>query len=106
MEVDVQWALYGKRADSDGYRVLACGTGLMSRANFAEAIGRFQVGSLDALPQVSATYARLWHDSSPDYAGYLALATDEFAPGGQRTEHDRDGRRITYTSHFCPPTSP
>jgi hypothetical protein len=100
MEVDVQWALYGKRADSDGYHVLACSTGPMSRANFAEAISRFQVGVVERLPQVSVSYARLNGEPGVDY---LALAIDEFAPDGQWTEHDRDGRRITYTSYFCLP---
>ena len=100
IEMDVQWALYGKRADSDGYHVLACSTGSLSRTNFGEAIGRFQVGAVDSLPQVSVSYARLAGEPSVDY---LALAIDEFAPDGRWTERDRDGRKITYTSYFCLP---
>jgi hypothetical protein len=103
VELDAQWALYGKNSGSDGYRVLACSTATLSRANFADAISRFQLGALDRLPQVSASYARLGGKPGVDY---LALAIDDFAADGRRAACDRDGRKITYTSYFCLPYLP
>ena len=103
VETDAQWALHGKNADSEGYDVLACSTGALSAANFADAISRFALGAVDTLPQVSVSYARLGDQPGE---GYLAMAIDDFAADGQRPAHDRNGRQITYTSYFCLPYRP
>lgn len=44
ISVGAQWALEGKQPDGEGYRILACSTGELDRANFADAISRFQLG--------------------------------------------------------------
>jgi hypothetical protein len=103
VQTEAQWALRGKNADSDDYDILACSNGSLSRANFTDAMSRFHLGAVDPLPQVSVSYARPAH---PGAAGYLALAIDDFAAGGQRTAHDRNGRKIRYTSYFCLPYRP
>ncbi|HEX5303633.1 MAG TPA: hypothetical protein VFW50_42240 [Streptosporangiaceae bacterium] len=103
VQLDAQWALNGKDADGEDYHILACSTGPLSRANFVDAISRFQLGAVAELPQVSVSYARLRDRSG---AGYLALAIDELAVGGQRLKNDRHGRPITYTSYFCLPYRP
>ena len=54
--VRAQWALHGKALDDEGYRVMACSTGDLSKANFTEVLGRFALGALDKLPQVSVSY--------------------------------------------------
>jgi hypothetical protein len=72
----------------------------LNSADFADAINRFQLGAAAKLPQVSVSYARLRKQPG---AGYLALAIDEFAAGGQRVRNDHKGRPITYTSYFCLP---
>jgi hypothetical protein len=82
-----QWALHGQVPGSDEQRVLACSAGDLSAANFAEAIGRFQLGHVDNLPQVSVSY--LTPAGQPG-AGYLAL-----------TVHRR-----TDTRYFCLPYRP
>jgi hypothetical protein len=56
--VSAQWALYGQPPGTDGQRVLACSSGDLSVANFTDAIGRFQLGHLDNLPQVAVSYLR------------------------------------------------
>ena len=56
--VIAQWALEGKQPDGEDYRILACSTGDLTRANFADALSRFQLGELSDLPQVSVSYAR------------------------------------------------
>jgi hypothetical protein len=68
--VHAQWALHGHTPGTDGQRVLACSTGDLSTGNFADAIGRFQLGNLDNLPQVSVSY--LTPAGQPG-RGYLAL---------------------------------
>ena len=103
VEIDAQWALHGENADSMGYHVLACTKGALSRANFVDALSRFHLGTVDSLPQVSVSHARL--GDQPD-EGYLALAIHEFAAGGRRAVRDRQGRPITYTSYFCLPYRP
>jgi hypothetical protein len=103
MEIDAQWALYGKKANSEAYHILSCSTGALSRANFEDALSRFQLGELSTLPQVSVSYARLANQPGE---GYLSLAIDEFAAHGRRTARDRKGRQITYTSFFCLPYRP
>jgi hypothetical protein len=99
--VDVQWALYGKAAGASGDRVLACSAGDLAMVNFADAISRFQLGALHALPQVSVSYAQ------PVKPGgsYLALAIHKPADQGQ-VALDEDGRHVTYTNYFCLPYGP
>jgi hypothetical protein len=68
--VHAQWALHGQAPGTDGQRVLACSTGDLSTANFTDAIGRFQLGHLDSLPQVAVSY--LMPAGQPE-GSYLAL---------------------------------
>ena len=68
--VHAQWALHGQAPGTDGQRVLACSTGDLSTANFTDAIGRFQLGHLDNLPQVAVSY--LMPAGQPE-GSYLAL---------------------------------
>ena len=103
--VSAQWALEGKQGDGEGYRILACSTGDLNRANFADALSRFQLGELNTLPQVSVSYAR--HGTQQGLS-YLALAIhwhaeegDCFAEGV--SPRDNQGRLIAYTSYFCLP---
>jgi hypothetical protein len=51
-----QWALHGQAPGTDGQQVLACSTGDLSMTNFTDAIGRFELGHLENLPQVSVSY--------------------------------------------------
>jgi hypothetical protein len=85
--VHAQWALHGQSPETDGQRVLACSTGDLSTANFTDAIGRFQLGHLDNLPQVSVSY--LIPAGQPE-GSYLAL-----------TIHQK-----TDTRYFCVPYRP
>jgi hypothetical protein len=85
--VHAQWALHGQTPGTDGQHVLACSTGDLSTANFTDAIGRFQLGHLDNLPQVSVSY--LTPAGQPG-GGYLAL-----------TIH-----RMADTRYFCVPYQP
>lgn len=63
----VQWALHGKRpGDTEANRVLVCSYGDISRENFAEAITRFNPGTLDELPQVTVSWLVRRH---PEQAG-------------------------------------
>ena len=64
--VTAQWALEGKQPDGEDYRILACSTGELTRANFADALSRFQLGELSTLPQVSVSYARLGTQPGPE----------------------------------------
>jgi hypothetical protein len=97
----VQWALHGKAGGPAESRVLACSTGDLAMVNFADAISRFQLGAVEALPQVSVSYLR------PAGAGgnYLALAVHKAAGEGQAAL-DEDGRPISYTHYFCVPYAP
>jgi len=104
--VRAQWALHGKVLDDEGYRVIACSSGDLSRANFADALGRFTLGQLAALPQVSVSY--LQPATRSPGGGYLALAIHWFAANGQRYadgvgQVDNQGRVTTFTSYFCAP---
>jgi hypothetical protein len=99
--VDVQWALYGKAVGPAEDRVLACSTGDLTMVNFADAISRFQLGTLHSLPQVSVSYAQTGQSGR----NYLALAIHKPADRGQ-VALDDDGRPITYTSYFCLPYAP
>jgi hypothetical protein len=99
--VDVQWALYGRRAGESGDRVLSCSAGDLAAENFADAISRFQLGTLPALPQVSVSYAR----QAKSGRGYLALAIHKPADQGQPAL-DEDGRPLAYTNYFCLPYGP
>lgn len=56
--VSAQWALHGPVPGTDAEAVLACSSGDLSAANFTDAIGRFQLGHLDDLPQVSVSYLK------------------------------------------------
>ena len=100
-----QWALEGKQPDGEDYRILACSTGDLNRAHFADALSRFQLGELSDLPQVSVSYAR--HGAEPGLS-YLALAIHWYAIEGQRyanevSHRDNQGRPTAYTSYFCLP---
>jgi len=104
--VRTQWALHGKVLDDEGYRVIACSNGDLSRANFADALGRFTLGQLAALPQASVSY--LQPATRSPGGGYLALAIHWFAASGQRYadgvgQVDNQGRVTTFTSYFCAP---
>ena len=47
--ITTEWALHGRTpTDKDGYRVLACSDGRLSRGNFTELIDRFTPGTLPA----------------------------------------------------------
>ena len=85
--VHAQWALHGHEPGTDRQRVLVRSTGDLSTANFTDAIGRFQLGNLDNLPQVSVSY--LTPAGQPS-GSYLAL-----------TIH-----RKTDTRYFCVPYRP
>ncbi len=103
--VTAQWALEGKQPDGEDYRILACSTGELTRANFADALSRFQLGELSTLPQVSVSYAR--HGTQPALS-YVALAIHWYATEGQRhadgvSQRDKQGRPTAYTSYFCLP---
>ena len=67
--------------DGEDYRILACSTGDLSRANFADALSRFQLGELNTLPQVSVSYVR---PGTQQAVSYLALAIHWYAAEGQR----------------------
>jgi ribosomal protein L34 len=100
-----QWALKGKQPDGEDYRVLACSNGDLTRANFADALSRFQLGELSTLPQVSVSYAR--HGTDPSVS-YVALAIHWYVAEGQRyangvSQQDNQGRPTTYTNYFCLP---
>ena len=103
--VSAQWALEGKQPDGEDYRILACSNGDLTRANFADALSRFQLGELSDLPQVSVSYAR--HGTEPGLS-YVALAIHWYATEGQRhangvSQRDNQGRPTAYTSYFCLP---
>jgi hypothetical protein len=106
ISVRTQWALHGKVLDDEGYRVIACSNGDLSRANFADALGRFTLGQLASLPQASVSY--LQPATRSPGGGYLALAIHWFAASGQRYadgvgQVDNQGRVTTFTSYFCAP---
>ena len=106
VSVRAQWALHGKVLDDEGYQVIACSKGDLSRANFADALGRFTPGQLASLPQASVSY--LQPATRSPGGGYLALAIHWFAGGGQRHadgvgQVDNQGRVTTFTSYFCAP---
>jgi len=103
--VIAQWALEGKQPDGEDYRILACSTGDLSRRHFEDALGRFQLGELNTLPQVSVSYARL---ATRPGSGYVALAIHWYATEDQRhadgvSQRDNQGRPTAYTSYFCLP---
>jgi hypothetical protein len=103
--VTAQWALEGKQPDGEGYRILACSSGDLNRANFADALSRFQLGELSTLPQVSVSYAR--HGTQQGLS-YLALAIHWHAREGECfaegvSPRDNQGRLTAYTSYFCLP---
>ena len=97
--VSAQWALEGKQPDGEDYRILACSNGDLTRANFADALSRFQLGELSDLPQVSVSYAR--HGTEPGLS-YVALAIHWYATEGQR---HADGV-ASATTRAGPPRTP
>ena len=103
ISVEAQWALYGKRLDRQGYRVLACSTGELSMANFEEVIGRFSPGTPSKLPQVTMSY--LTPATQPGES-LLAMAIHQTGDGEQQLKYDDDGRRVVVTSYFCVPYQP
>ena len=105
ISVEAEWALHGKTPGREGHRVLACSTAELSTQNFEEAIGRFQLGALDRLPQVSVSYLQ----AGPGPGGSsLALATHKNADqlNADRQRFDRHGRNMAFTSYFCIPYQP
>ena len=105
LAVSAQWALHGKVADAQGYKVVACSTGELDRANFTDAIGRFALGALDTLPQASVSYLQ---PATRPGGSYLAVAVHWFAVPGQRYADgvlplDDFGRQTAFTSYFCVP---
>jgi hypothetical protein len=104
--VRAQWALHGKVLDDEGYQVIACSNGDLSKANFTDALGRFALGALDTLPQVSLSY--LQPAARVSGGGYLALAI-HWSPGNGKRHAagvghvDNQGRPTTFTSYFCAP---
>lgn len=74
--------------------------------NFADALGRFTIGALSALPQVSLSYLQ---PASRSLGGsFLALAIHWFVTNGQRyadgvLPFDNHGRDLAFTSYFCAP---
>jgi hypothetical protein len=106
ISVQAQWALHGKVLDDEGYQVVACSNGDLSKTNFADALGRFTLGQLAALPQVSVSY--LQPATRVPGGSYLALAIHWFPGNGQRYadgvgQVDNQGRITTFTSYFCAP---
>jgi hypothetical protein len=103
--VSTQWALEGKQPDGEGYRILACSTGDLERENFADALSRFQLGELSALPQVSVSYARRGTQPGLSYVAFAIhwYATDEDCYADGVTQRDNQGRPVAYTSYFCLP---
>ena len=109
IQVSAEWALHGKGTEGEGYRLLSCSNGDLSRANFEDALGRFSLGVLDTLPQVSVSY--LQPAGRHPGGSYLALAIDWFATAGQHyasgaVPHDEHGRKTAFTSYFCTPYRP
>jgi hypothetical protein len=101
--VEAQWALYGKRLDREGYRVLACSSGELGIRNFEEVIGRFSPGTPSTLPQV--TLSHLTPGNRPAES-LLAMAIHRTGEGEQQIKYDDDGRRVVVTSYFCVPYHP
>ena len=109
IQVSAEWALHGKGAEGEGYRLLSCSNGDLSRANFEDALGRFSLGVPETLPQVSVSY--LLPAGRHPGGSYLALAIDWFAAAGQHfangaVPHDEHGRKTAFTSYFCAPYRP
>ena len=103
ISVEAQWALYGKRLDRQGYRVLACSSGVLGSRNFEELISRFSPGTLGKLPQVTMSY--LTPGTQPGES-LLAMAIHRTGEGEEQLKYDDDGRRIVVTSYFCVPYHP
>ena len=107
--VDVQWALQGKTLGREDTRVLACSTGELSMSNFTEVISRFNIGTMDDLPQVSVSY--LPSATLPGRLYYLGVGIHDWAAdvrttGGRLLERDDDNRPIVATAYFCIPYQP
>ena len=105
ISVDAQWALHGKTLGREGYRILRCSDGDLTRRNFDEALQRFLPGTPDELPQVSVSWLRRGDEPG---VSYLALAIHRVAEdgqgdGGREIPYDDDGRQTMVTSYFCVP---
>lgn len=106
VNVQVDWALFGKTPNWEGYRLIASSRGLYSRRNFEEAAGRFDPGTPEGLPQVSVSYL-------PPGGGAerrLALAVRRNVSAAEPVargvfSHDEHGRPVAWTSYFCVPYS-
>jgi hypothetical protein len=97
--VVAEWALHGKTpGDHEGYRLLASSNGLLSPANFSEALDRFSVGTPDELPQVTVSYLQGGNQATGRYLA-LALAIHEYVDG----HVDQARRKIHYTRYFSVP---
>jgi hypothetical protein len=102
LSVTAEWAFHGKHAgEREGYRLLSSsgghpGGGLLSKANFDDALERFSLGTPDVLPQVAVSF--LARTDQPG-GNYLALAIHEFVEG----RNDGTGRKIAFTRYFCAP---
>ena len=92
--VTVEWARWGKTSSDRGYRLLRHSGGVLGEEHFNELFTRYSPGTLDRLPQVTASWLK--------HAGryYLAVATHAEAEGGL---YDATGRDVVVTSYFCVP---
>ena len=93
-QLSVEWALWGKEAQSRDYRLLECSDGGIGAGAFTEAITRYSPGNLERLPQVTVSWLR-----PQDGERYLAMAIHDEGPG----LHDPGGRKIVFTRYFCAP---
>jgi hypothetical protein len=100
----VQWALHGKAHDAEGYRILSCSTGELSRAHFADALSRFTMAAADSLPQVAVSYLKHGTDPGTTYLGLTLTYSDSAQRHGDAVAaRDVHGRETTFTSYFCTP---
>jgi hypothetical protein len=91
--VDAEWALL-VRAGHEG-RVIACSTGELNARNFLEAIGRFDPGTPEELPQVSVSFV----PTAVPFADYLAFAIHV---DGSPDDRGADERLPALTTrYFC-----
>jgi hypothetical protein len=102
--LEAHWALKGKQPGALGYEVLSASRGLYSKANFEEALDRFSTGTLEQLPEVTATFL----PAAPGVGGRLAITFYRHAGGAEAIAEDisaidRYGRDITWASYFCVP---
>ena len=92
--VTVEWARWGKTSFDRGYRLLRHSGGALGEEHFNELFTRYSPGTLDRLPQVTAS----WLLHARRY--YIAVATHAEAEAGL---YDATGRDVVVTSYFCVP---